>query len=226
MGSVTPLAASALPEVTGYVEAFTADRVIGWAWGPRAPGQRASIELRLGDDVVADAIAEQPRADLAASGIGDGKHAFEMTVPEVCRTRLAELQVFARIGQGTPVAIGAPPQAEAVSDQLGRVRVGIETLVGSQRVLHRTLQAALASRTEPASDAPALAKLTETQTVMAQQLASVERFVVRLDEQLAMLASPATARHHAVPPAAWWALGVAGTALLVSVFGLVHSLGG
>lgn len=223
MGTVTQLAVTTQPDVAGYVEAVTADRVLGWAWCPRSPGLRAGVELRLGDDVVARALADLPRADLASSGIGDGSHAFSLAIPEPCQGRASELRVFAQAGDGVPVAIGPPPAAEALSDQVGRMMRGLDVLVGSQRVLHRNLQAALTAR--PDGMAEQLLRLASAQAAMAEQLADVERFVVRLDKHLAAAPQPG-AKPPGVPRAALWALAVAGCALVTAVVGLVRSLGG
>lgn len=214
-------ATPALPEIAGYVEAFTADRVLGWAWGPRQPGLRVAVELRLGSEAVAHAIADQPRADLASSGVGDGNHAFALTIPHAYRSRTAELSVLARAGDGEPVIIGTPPAAEALADQVARMLRGLDALVGSQRVLHRGLQA-LASPPDQAT----FAALAAAQTTMAEQFTVLERFVVRLDERLLALLPSVTPAGRAMPPATMWALAVAILALAVGVTGLVHSLGG
>ena len=217
----------ALPEITGFVEVAASDRLLGWAWSPRDPALRVTVELHLGGEIVATAPADRPREDLASNGIGDGHHAFELAVPEGCRPRAAELRVLARIGDGESVVLGAPPAPESLTEQVGRALRGLDLLIGSQRFLHRTVQAALTSRPAQQGDetAPALARLTEMQAATADQLAAVERFIVRLDERLAALA-PGEKRSRTMPGAALCALAVSGTALIVSVAGLIRSLGG
>lgn len=224
--------APALPDVVGYVEAATADRLLGWAWAPGAPAQRASIELRLGDDIVAGTVADLLRPDLASNGIGDGRHAFELVIPPELRDRVAELRVFAQAAGSEPVAIGAAPVADGLSEQVTKLLRGVDMLLNSQRLIHRNLQTALTtqpagshSNSEPTTTA--LARMAEAQAATAEQLSAVERFVVRLDEQLSKLA-PTAVKSVAttVPRAAVFALGIAGTALAVSVFGLIRSLGG
>ena len=222
MGTVTQLNTSALPEIVGYVEAVTVDRVLGWAWTPRLPDLRLSIELRLGDALVGRAVAERHRPDLVSSGIGDGKHAFEVEIPEAYQSRARELSVWARAADGEAVVIGAPPSPEPVTDQLVRVLRGVDAVLGSQRVLHRSLHAGLAGQ----PDAAALAKLSDAQAAMAEQLTTVEQFVVRLDERLLALGLGARPSGRAVPPAALWAFGIAALALATSIAGLVHSLAG
>jgi hypothetical protein len=233
MSVVTNIRASAppLPEVVGYVEAAATDRLLGWAWAPGTPELRATIELRLGDTVVATTLADLPRADLASNGIGDGRHAYEIAIPLELRDRAAELRVFARAADGEALQIGATPAADGLSDQVTKLLRGVDMLLNSQRMIHRHLQTALAKVAEPVvrdeSAALVLARITEVQTATVEQLSAVEQFVVRLDEHLSRLAPVAGKAATALfPRAAIWALAVSGTALVVSAIGLVRSLGG
>jgi hypothetical protein len=236
--SVTQLAPAAPPEVTGYVEAATADRLLGWAWAPRTPGVRASVELRLGDEVIATAVADQPRPDLASNGVGDGCHAFALAIPDEYRSRAAELRVFARAGDGDAWPIGAPPAAEGLSEQTTKVLRGIETLIGSQRLMHRNLQAALTSGSKTTEEeeqqaAAALARLKDLQGTLGDQMATLERFVMRLDERLAAMDgenapayAPAPRKPARPRGAALWVMAFSALALIVALFGLARSLTG
>jgi hypothetical protein len=232
--SVTQLAPAAAPEVTGYVEAATGDRLLGWAWAPRTPGIRATVELRLGDELIASAVADQPRPDLASNGVGDGRHAFALAIPDAYRTRAAELRVFARAGDGEAWPIGAPPAAEGLSEQIAKVLRGVETLIGSQRLMHRNLQVALTSGSRPMEEngqqiAAALARMADMQRALGEQLAMLERFVVRLDERLAAMAGEEASAPRKPTPAkaaALFALALSGTALTVAILGLARSLAG
>ena len=224
-------AAPTLPEIVGYVEALTADRLLGWAWAPTTPETRVVIELRSGDTVIAKTVANLARADLAANGVGDGRHAFDVEIPDAFRSRTAELRVFARAGDNEAMPIGAPPAAEGLSDQVTKLLRGVDMLLNSQRLLHRNLQTAL---TDPkdAKEQPIAAMLTqmaEVQAVTVSQLSAIERFVIRLDDHLSKLVpEDVNISDHGkqFPLAARWALGLAGLALGVSIAGLVRSLGG
>ena len=217
MSTVTNLraVAPALPDIVGYVEAVTADRLLGWAWAPATPELRAAVEVRLGDEIVAQSVADLPRPDLASNGIGDGRHAFEIAIPTSARSRAAELRVFARAGDGEAVAIGATPAADGLSEQVTKLLRGVDMLLNSQRLIHRNLQAALAAKPDE--------KPTDAQAATDAQLASLERVVMRLDEQLSKL-SPVDAQP-ALPRFALWALGISGAALAISIFELARSLG-
>jgi hypothetical protein len=232
MSAVTNIRAVApsMPDLVGYVEALTADRLLGWAWAPASPEVAVSIELRLDGAVVASVMADLPRADLASNGIGDGRHAYDIPIPPEFRSRTAELRVFARLGDGPLVPIGAVPAAEGLSEQVTKLQRGMEMLLNSQRLIHRNLQTALTAKggQDSESSAATLTQLAGMQAATTEQLSAVERFVVRLDEQMSRLTPPPSKPEAAsmrFPQAAMWALGVAGSALVVSLIGIVRSLG-
>ena len=52
--------------------------VWGWAHAPQWPGAAVAVEARLDGRTVAVGSADQHRPDLAAAGIGDGRHAFSI----------------------------------------------------------------------------------------------------------------------------------------------------
>jgi len=200
------------------VEAVTAVAVLGWAWIP-GHGAPLTVMLRLGEATVSEAVADDLRDDLARSGIGEGRHAFSLPVPEAHRARLGELRVFARTPDGDAVPLGAPPAEDGIGETLVRLQRGMEMLVGSQRVLHRNLQAALLTRPDPERPAAGQAR-------MSDEIATLELFVVRLEQALA------ASRPDVPPPAGGprWALGAVagatGLALLLSSWALIHTLPG
>ncbi len=213
------LAAAPRSAVAGYVEAITATSAMGWAWVP-GQAEPLPVELRLGAQVVAEALADGPRPDLARSGIGDGKHAFTLLVPEALRPRLAELRVFARTADGAAVPLGSVPAEDGVAERLLQLSRGMEMLIGSQRVLHRNVQAVLLAGGQ--AEAPAGATpVAATQAALADGIATLELFVTRLEQGMAGLAAqqkPATQPRWALAGVA----GVAGTALILSLWALIH----
>ncbi len=215
------------PAVAGYVEAITATAALGWAWTP-GQAQPLTVELRLGPEVVAEAVADGLRPDLARSGIGEGRHAFTLKTPEALRPRLAELRVFARTADGAAVPLGSVPAEDGVAERLVQLSRGMEMLIGSQRVLHRNVQAALlaAPQTEAQSGAQsgasaALADIAAAQASLADSAATLELFVVRLEQGMAALAAQRT---RAAQPR--WALGgmaaLSTAALAVSIWALIR----
>lgn len=210
--------------VAGYVEAITANTVLGWAWTP-GRAEPLTVELRLGAEVVAEAVADGLRPDLARSGIGEGRHAFTLKTPEALRTRLAELRVFARTADGAAVPLGTVPAEDGVAERLVQLSRGMEMLIGSQRVLHRNVQAALLAGPQAGApsgaSAPSLADVAATQAALADSVATLELFVTRLEQGMAALA---TQRTRTAQPR--WALGglaaLSAAALVLSVWALIH----
>jgi hypothetical protein len=210
------------PAVAGYVEAITANAALGWAWTP-GQAQPLTVELRLGPEVVAEAVADGLRPDLARSGIGEGRHAFTLKTPEALRSRLADLRVFARTADGAAVPLGSVPAEDGVAERLVQLSRGMEMLIGSQRVLHRNVQAALLAAPQAGAQAgaSALADVAASQAALADSVTTLELFVVRLEQGMAALAAQRT--RTAQPR---WALGglaaLSTAALVLSAWALLH----
>jgi len=220
------------PDVVGYVEAATDTRILGWAWAPRKPQERLVVQALLDEAVVAEGSADRSRDDLARNGIGDGQHAFELALPESARPRLAELRVVARAEDGAAIPLGAPALQEGTAERLDRLQRGLDMLIGSQRVLHRNLQAAmLAPRRVPEDRAANDASITgteigATQAELGRQIATLEVFAMRLEEWLAALVPAVTPTSARASPATLVALVLSVLALAGSAWGLLHSLPG
>jgi len=218
-----PRPAATGPAVTGYVEAITATAALGWVWTP-GQAEPLTVELRLGPEVVAEAVADGLRPDLARSGIGEGRHAFTLKTPERLRPRLAELRVFARTAGGAAVPLGSVPAEDGVAERLVQIGRGMEMLIGSQRVLHRNVQAALlAAPQADAQPGASLADVAAAQAALADSVATLELFVTRLEQGMAALAAQRTGT--AQPR---WALGglaaLSMAALVLSAWALVHAM--
>ena len=95
------------PRVTGHVDAVEGRTVAGWAHAPDWPGAQPTIEAWTAGRAIGRAFAEQNRPDLAAAGIGDGRHGFTLTLDEVA----VPLTLTAFEGEAT--LAGAPLEAAA-----------------------------------------------------------------------------------------------------------------
>lgn len=175
-------------EIQGVVDNIAAGRVFGWAWNPSEPAERVTIELRLGQQIVAQTLAAHERADLKGAGIGDGCHAFELRLTPELIERRAEIFIVARAADGLevplpilgarrPVAVvpGAPgaPPAQALARS-------VQSIAGAQRALSERL-AALAGRVPEATAATA---------DLAARIATLEIWCLRIDERLAAQSEP------------------------------------
>ena len=68
-------------EIKGFVDGCVAGEIRGWARDPSRPTGRVHVIALEGDRVVAEALADQPRADLVKAGHGDGRHGFRLRLP-------------------------------------------------------------------------------------------------------------------------------------------------
>jgi O-antigen biosynthesis protein len=74
-----PPAGAADPEDAqpiGNIDRIDYDEISGWAWDPAQPNNPIDIEILDDDVVVLRLPADQHRADLAESGVGNGRHGF------------------------------------------------------------------------------------------------------------------------------------------------------
>ncbi|MGX9965653.1 hypothetical protein ACVFYP_20170 [Roseomonas sp. F4] len=188
--SAEPLAA---PDIRGYVDAVTGNRIDGWAFEPAQPTERVVVELRLDGQTVATSVADRHRADLIRAGIGDAFHGFRFLLRPAWAERRADLSVVARAVEGGEVALpllrhGAPVEARPESRAAApnpQVVKAIEQLIAGQRALEDRMQE-LALRPEPP-----MTPMTEPAD-FEQRMAVLEAWVARLDERLASLqAAPA-----------------------------------
>jgi alginate O-acetyltransferase complex protein AlgJ len=92
----------------GRIEAVSDRRLIGWAADLAAPDRRLSLDVFVDNKLVRKVVADEPRADLLARGVGDGAHGFRVELPcHVLDGRRHYVGVAARgIGFGLPPAHG------------------------------------------------------------------------------------------------------------------------
>jgi hypothetical protein len=64
----------------GNLEYVAADRIEGWAQNPDHPNVPVCLDIVVAGEVVAQILANRFRGDLLAAGIGDGRHAFWVSV--------------------------------------------------------------------------------------------------------------------------------------------------
>lgn len=177
-------------DVVGYVEAVTDTAALGWAWRPGL-GERLTVELRIGAQTIAQSCADRMREDLARSGIGDGRHAFRLPIPDAMRSRASEFRVFVVRENEAAIALDAPPAPDTSADCLAHLRRGMDMLIGSQRLMHRNLQAALLQQNP--SLGTALTDIAAAQASLQESISTFELFAIRLEEALATREGPAGA---------------------------------
>lgn len=68
-------------EYEGYIDSIMRRAVHGWVWCPNVPERVMPVELLEGDRVLATAVADIHRADLASAHRGNGRYAFILSIP-------------------------------------------------------------------------------------------------------------------------------------------------
>ncbi|MBB4148590.1 glycosyltransferase [Sphingobium scionense] len=81
----SPSAVEPMHNYRGDVNYIRKGKIFGWAWNPSAPDDHLHILLTQGDTLLVKVAASLFRKDLRAAGIGDGKHAFAIPIPQKFR---------------------------------------------------------------------------------------------------------------------------------------------
>lgn len=88
-------------EMIGHVDGIFDGHVCGWAWDPSDPKRKVEVQILDRGRVIARAVADLFRQDLAESKIGDGKYHFRIPVPASLITdQQRYLSVIARVSGG------------------------------------------------------------------------------------------------------------------------------
>lgn len=103
----------------GYVDLVSPWGARGWAVRSGHPGERVAVSLRLDGVVVATALADLPRDDVAAAGIGDGRCGFLIPFPPGVRLdRPLLVDVF--VAPDGPSLGNSPSLQAAAAAHIGR----------------------------------------------------------------------------------------------------------
>ena len=65
----------------GHLDTVSREHIEGWAWDPRVPTTPMTLVVLDNGEVIAKVLANRYRKDLETAGIGDGRHAFSLTIP-------------------------------------------------------------------------------------------------------------------------------------------------
>jgi hypothetical protein len=178
--------------MSGRVDAIDSGRIFGWAFDPMAPDQRLTIRILLDGKVIAEAVADRNRPDLRRNGIGDGKHAFEIALPDPVRSRASDIVVVARNGNGSEQALRVPQPDEQAAEALiaaplTKVLDKLDVLMASQRQL-QVSQRSLQRTSEIDADKPESTGLTDVNNAVeslrvdiGQRLNDLDVHLMRMD---------------------------------------------
>ncbi len=190
--------------MNGRVDAIDQGRIFGWAFDPMAPEQRLTIRVLLDGKVIAEAVADRNRPDLRRNGIGDGKHAFEIALPDPVQARASELVVVALNGSGSEQALRVPQPDEQAAEALiaaplAKVLDKLDVLMAAQRQL-QVSQRSLQRAPEIDADKAETVGLTEIGSAVEglgtdinQRLNDLDVHLMRLDGVVAGMEKSLTA---------------------------------
>ncbi|CAN7497029.1 hypothetical protein [Neorhizobium sp. LjRoot104] len=178
--------------MNGRVDAVDMGRIFGWAFDPMAPDQRLTIRVLLDGKVIAEAVADRNRPDLRRNGIGDGKHAFEIALPDPVHSRANDIVVMARNGAGSEQALRVPQPDEQAAEALiaaplAKVLDKLDLLMAAQRQL-QVSQRSLQRSPEIDADKTETAGLTDVSNAVeslkvdiGQRLNDLDVHLMRMD---------------------------------------------
>ncbi|MCC7046225.1 MAG: hypothetical protein IT562_05890 [Alphaproteobacteria bacterium] len=193
-----PTEATRANTIAGFLDAVDGQRVFGWAWDRANAAERLRIEIRAGDALAADTVADRPRPDLKANGIGDGAHAFEamLSIDGTPPDQLVATAISPSTGARQVLEHRPPPRADNADGGGAKAQVEplIDLLHASQRRAVAAMQAAERKFDEAAARLTRLPELTQTldqiratQGDLARRIADAEVFLVRFDGVLSQL---------------------------------------
>ena len=91
--------------VAGFVDGVLNGHVVGWALWPSDRAERVPVRVVADGEVVAEAVADEQRPDLAERGIDAGTYGFEISLPEFLQLRSRViLEVLANDGMRVPMS--------------------------------------------------------------------------------------------------------------------------
>ncbi len=103
--------AAAAAALEGHLDLVRHDRIAGWARDPERPQTPVALVVLANGAEIGRVAANRYRPDLAAAGIGDGCHAFELVVPGGLAADWRHTIELCRVDDSTPLP-GSPAVLE------------------------------------------------------------------------------------------------------------------
>jgi glycosyltransferase involved in cell wall biosynthesis len=135
----------------GYVEIADRQIIVGWALLESHPNVPVRLEVLDNDVVIAEVLAKQYRYDLEAAGIGNGRHAFHLQLPQPLDPCVGHEIVVRRTADGRelercPVTIAPASSLDGtvsadLSVMLEKLAARVETPAEADTLLHLLLDA-------------------------------------------------------------------------------------
>jgi glycosyltransferase involved in cell wall biosynthesis/peptidoglycan/xylan/chitin deacetylase (PgdA/CDA1 family) len=109
-------------KLEGHLDRIDGLRVLGWAWQSNLADDSTSVDLYVDDIHVGSVTASSYRPDLEKAGKGNGRHAFELRLPESCFD--GETHSVRVCYRGTNVDLYGSPRTVRFGQKAGLARVG------------------------------------------------------------------------------------------------------
>ena len=178
--------------MNGRVDAIDMGQDLRLGLRPDGAGQRLTIRVLLDGKMIAEAVADRNRPDLRRNGIGDGKHAFEIALPEpVLASDRSRRRGAKRSRSEQALRVPQPDEqaAEAlIAAPLTKVLDKLDVLMAAQRQLQisqRSVSARIRSTTpaRPRRSASSIsAHAVESLRIeISQRLNDLDVHLMRLD---------------------------------------------
>src|SRR5437764_14950812 len=94
-----------------FLDEVSRERIAGWAQDEAQPDAPLSLLILVDDALAARVLANRHRPDLAAAGIGDGRHGFRFEFPDSLSSRERHVVRLCREADGTDLS-GSPAVLE------------------------------------------------------------------------------------------------------------------
>lgn len=142
----------------GQLDRADGDAIAGWAYDPGQPGERVALTLHIDGLAVGTVMADRYRADLQASGVGDGRHSFEVRLPRGLSRTTARVVGVTRAADGlelerSPLVV--PAEALTAEQALLVVADAVQAAAGGDRATLQALLERLAARVAELEAPPA-----------------------------------------------------------------------
>jgi autotransporter passenger strand-loop-strand repeat protein len=143
----------------GYLDLATHDRIVGWAQNEADPSTPVSLQIIDNGVLLTRVLANLPRDDLAATGIGTGRHGFDLLIPGGLSPLVRHVIQVRRDSDGAELA-----KSPAVIEAAGAFDANLE----------RTIANAVAASGSPADQERVLSFMLQQADRLLQQRADAD----------------------------------------------------
>jgi len=168
--------------LSGIADHFENQKIFGWVFNSDAPSEHLLVRIKAGDNVLAEGVANVFRKDLPGAGIGDGDHAYEISLPKHI-TSLRGLTIVAESASSGSLVLPVETEDDR---RINRALLALsERYDGVLRQLQTSVQK-LEARDEVSQEdlARSLGELSSRIDEWDHRMEATEIFLMRIDNML------------------------------------------